>query len=180
VRIALFTFISLVTVLAGAQVATSSQWKFFGGSPSKAGDLTLFYSESDLTRLPTGILRVWTKGLRHNALEQAYKKMDKGLIDKVAAKIAHYYIPPYAMLKDLSQDELVDVVSSEELANAATIQPSIRILYELNCAERTYRQLSVFLNMEGKTKTSSDVSQWDHIAPETNMASLSTLLCSPK
>lgn len=181
-KLFLFTvsFVSLTSALCAQAQSESPSWKLYGAYSGSAGSLSLFYSETDVNRLSSEHVTVWTKGLQDKALDKQFKPMSKKLINQVATKIAQYYVPPYAKLKNLTQDELADVVSLEEVANAATIHPSSRILVELDCSDKMYRNLSVILDIKGKNESSSKASEWNHIPPESNMESLATLLCHSK
>jgi hypothetical protein len=160
-----------------AIAADDPNWKLFGGTD----DSYLYFAAGDIERLPDGHLRVWTKGLSvkqvNSAAEKAVK--DKGSISRIAfASIVDS--PPLSGVKNLSKDEITDVVIEEDVANHSDLQPVIRVLYELDCAGKMMRTLSIYVRKGGKTGRSNSPAEWMYVPPESNAATLHTLLCENK
>ncbi|MBI1213778.1 MAG: hypothetical protein GC190_20145 [Alphaproteobacteria bacterium] len=172
------TAIFLILGLTGSAFGGSSDWKFYGGATVAGGEPEyLFYDAAGLQHVGTHV-KVWVKGLPSKELEKARDAADQGLIDRAAKKLAHYYVPPIARLRNIDQDQAIDIILFEEIADDATIEPRSRILYEIDCPGKMIRDLSVWLvGQHGRPGTRDTPGEWKHIPPETNGAALSTLLC---
>jgi hypothetical protein len=85
------------------------------------------------------------------------------------------YIPPIALVEaDVDFDQATNFSAFEEIADIASIEPSARIFYEIDCA---LRELSVqIVNVGGKSGSTHSVSEWHYLAPETNGARLQKIL----
>jgi hypothetical protein len=160
-----------------AIAADAPNWKLFGGTD----DSFLYYAAGNIERLPNDHLRVWTKGLSvkqvNSAAERAVK--DKGSLSRIAfATVVDS--PPLSEVKTLSKDEITDIVIEEDVANHSELQPVIRVLYELDCAGKMMRTLSIYVRKDGKTGHSNSPDEWMYVPPETNAATLHALLCGNK
>lgn len=176
-----YACVALICAAALRAQQPAADWKYYGSS--KIGDdvdIELFYSKRDVKRLPSGHIEVWTKGLSETELEAARNVMDKNkaLFDRVVAKFMANYQPPASKLVSLNQDQIIAMTSSEEIANDADIQPQMRVLYEMDCPGKLFRELDTFIVIGGKTESSERASEWHRVAPETNGANLLTLLCT--
>jgi hypothetical protein len=157
---------------------TSVDWKEYAFSKLPSGNVGEFYSDGDIRRSPDGHnVKVWVKALDEKELDRAKDTMSKVNIGRVASKIAHYYIPPISTVQTLTHDQLYDTVMNEQVADEAEIQPRIRVLYELDCAGRLNREISMHINNKGHISSTDTTSEWKHAAPETPMATLQALLC---
>ena len=154
-------------------------WKLYGLTKVGPDQMELFYERSQIKHVQTGYVLVWTMELSAKEIEAVRRAMGKDLIDRVERKVAANYVPPYGRIKELSRDEMNAVISSEEIANDAEIQPRARLLYELDCPGRMYRERSIYTASDGTTHTLDTTSRWQLLAPQTDVASLTTLLCPP-
>jgi hypothetical protein len=154
-------------------------WKLYGLRKVSSDQMELFYERSQIKHVQTGYVLVWTMEMSAKEIEATRRAMGKDLIDRVERKVAANYVPPYGRIKKLSRDEMIAVISSEEIANEAEIQPRTRLLYELDCPGRMYRERSIYTASDGTTRTPDTTSRWQLLEPETDAASLSALLCAP-
>ena len=164
----------------GLQAQTKPlDWKLYGFRKVSSDQMELFYERSQIKHVQTGYVLVWTMELSTEEIEAARRAMGKDLIDRVERKVAANYVPPYGRIKELRHDEMITVISSEEIANDAEIQPRARLLYELDCPGRMYRERSIYTASDGTTRTPDTTSRWQLLAPQTGAASLITLVCPP-
>jgi hypothetical protein len=154
-------------------------WKLYAVTKVSSDQMELFYERSQIKHVQTGYVLVWTMKLTAKEIEAARRAMGKDLIDRVERKVATNYVPPYGRIKELSRDEMIAVTSSEEIANDAEIQLHRRILYELDCPGRMYRERSIYTASDGTTRMPDTTSRWQLLEPHTDAASLTTLLCPP-
>jgi hypothetical protein len=98
-------------------------------------------------------------------------------LEKVVRKLAHGYMPPIATAEMPDTDQVITIIQYEETANIAAFQPRGRIFYELNCPEQMIRELSIYVEVDGKTGSIDKPSDWRHVSPETNGARLLKILC---
>ena len=154
-------------------------WKLYGLTKVSSDQMELFYERSQIKHVQTGYVLVWTMKLSAKEIEVARRAMGEDLIYRVERKVAANYVPPYGRIKELSRDEIIAVISSEEIANDAEIQLHARILYQLDCPGRMYRERSIYTASDGTTRTLDSTSRWQPLAPQTDVASLTTLLCPP-
>jgi hypothetical protein len=155
-----------------------TDWKLYGLKSVDADQSELFYESSQIKHVQTAYILVWTKELSANEIEAVRRAKGRDLIDRVERKVAVNYVPPYGRINKLSRDEMKDIISAEEIANDAEIQPRSQLLYELDCVGQMYRERSVYTASDGTTRTADTTSRWQALAPQTDAASLTALLCS--
>jgi len=121
-----------ICALSGAAFAQGkpADWKIYGFAGEKGHETDMFYSASEVTRNAAGNVEVWTKGLAEHRVAHARETMDEATTVRVVQRAVKYVLP-YARIKTLSTDQMLASVSSEEIANEATIEPDVRIMYEL-------------------------------------------------
>jgi hypothetical protein len=92
-----------------------------------------------------------------------------------------FYVCGLAATQDrenLNFDQVLAITTYEVIADRAYLQPLARMLFELNCSERLFRQLSMSLNPPGEQSVSSETTgEWKHVPPEGNNADLLKLVC---
>jgi hypothetical protein len=85
--------------------------------------------------------------------------------------------PTIRRLTSLCRHQL-SPIAHEETANISHIQLCARILYEINCSERMLRELSISVQTDdGKEGSREKPTEWKHVPPEGNGASLLKILC---
>lgn len=166
----------LCIAVASAQIK-ATDWKVYGYSKYKSETVALFYSAGEVRALPGGHVEIWTKALNQKDIEHAYESLSKAQQARLVEKIAAGYVPPYASITKVTPDQLIDLSASEEIANGSDIQPMARVLYELDCSDEVYRELSTHTWIGGKAEISDTVSAWHHVPPETPASSLLSLAC---
>jgi len=175
-----------VALLLALQLATTGlaqtgdvDWKVYGGA-SISGPEVCFYDAKGIARAPEKLVRVWTKCLSQQDLEKVDIKQHYSgrIVERAARKMMERYVPPLALVDDdVDFDKAMSITAYEETANIAAIQPHATIFYELNCAERTSRELSIDISVGGKHGSRQRPSEWKHVPPEGNAARLLKLLC---
>lgn len=171
-------------VLGGAIcAATQAQqaivdWRLIGMTASSPAAY-VFYDANGVRKLPNGRFEAWLKTLPGPATEKAASKLadDQAHLDHMTKKIAAGYVPPVGLDHELSSKELTGVVLMEEVANASSVQPVIRMLEEIDCENRVSRDLSLQAHLNGQDASIEKTSEWQHLAPETNMSRLHLALC---
>ena len=180
-RIAITVVITLFATFASAQTA-NVDWKYYGRAvvSGKTGkiELTCFYDANTIDHPTSGHVRVWTKCIDEKDMSKFDYNSDLGkkIIKATAQKMEDYYVPPYALIDDVSVDVMLILVGSEQIANLSYIQPVSRMFYELNCPEKMYRELNISM-LSGSEDTPSI---WKYTPPEGNGAILNKLLCDER
>jgi hypothetical protein len=176
-RFAPVFLLTVVGVVCAVRAQPTSQWTLWGFSDRKTGDEELFYLNSDIRRLSEGHLQVWTKALPEKKMSRA--RTDQGLIQRAVEKLTHdRYVLPYGKTHSLTDAQRLLFVLSELVADANAVDTDSKVLYEVDCVDRMTRPLSVIFLKEGSLQSSDTPGEWGHIAPESNGATLATLLCT--
>ena len=114
--------------------------------------------------------------LEHVDIENEYNGQ---ILEATASKMAKHYIPPIGLLQDIDADKATGVTLYEKTANIANIEPRARIFYELNCSEQMLRELSIYIQLDGKSTSYEKPTEWTSVHAEGNAARLLKLLCLP-
>jgi len=170
---------SLVVALPALSQTSSVDWKYYGRSTADAVTSECFF---DLIRAVQGAddhIKVWTKCLHKKDVEAVDIEKEFGgkIVENATHKVTSGYIPPIVAVEDASFDQAIDVTTIEEIADVASIQPSARIFYELDCGSVMLRELSIEVVAGGRTLSQHSAGEWKHIAPETNGSRLKKMLC---
>jgi hypothetical protein len=169
--------IALAFILNVAPLAQpiSPDWRLVGF----ASDGYLFYDAQGLRKLANGHFEVWLKGLPAKRTEKAVDKLanDKGRLEHMYQKIKAGYVPPVGLTRKLTKTEIWNGLIDEEIADAGQIEPEIRMLVEIDCADSMSRRLSLWVKQGQKSGSSEKVADWEHIAPETNFDTLRLAIC---
>ena len=155
-------------------------WKLYGGAtPADEGYNVCFYDAGGVFRAPDGHIRVWTKCLPQKNLDSVDIKneFDGRILENTAEKAAHHYIPPISAAMTIDADQSLQFTLYEEIANISSIEPHAKIFYELNCPERMMRELSIYIQTDGKSGSSDKPHDWKYSSPESNGARLLKILC---
>jgi hypothetical protein len=120
-----------------------------------------FYNSSDIQRNKS-TFRVWTKGLDANATNRAMDTttLDEKSLSVAAEKIASGYSSP---LTRTGEVEANVAVLAEAIANLDTIEPSARVLIELDCARQQFRDLYEYFRIGDTIGTRDQPREWRHI-----------------
>ena len=171
------TIISLLTVTE----AQSEEWKFFGGTTLLKGEKTISYYDTESIEYGSiGNIKVWTKTVTQSEFQKIVQQEQSQIVDKSAKKIANGYVPPYSLFvsKNTNFDEVIDIVTWEEVANSFQIKPRVKILFEINCKEKRIRTISVtYFKDDGGVASSKNSGEWSYISPESNGETLQIILC---
>ena len=106
------------------------------------------------------------------------KDFGRKIVSNAAHKMLNRYIPPIALvMEDVDFDKATQYAVFEEIANVAGILPSAQIFYELDCSNKMLRELSIEVEVGGKSGSKHSASEWQYVPPETNGARLQKILC---
>ena len=153
-------------------------WKFYGGA-SVDGASLCFYDANGVVQEPGNQIRVWTKCLPQEALDHVDLEKDFAgkLLENAAQKMLRGYVAPIVAVGEMKFDQMPAVVGYEEIADVDYVKPQSRIFYEIGCSERMIRELSIHIEARGKVGSFDTPRDWQHVAPETNRATLLKILC---
>jgi hypothetical protein len=178
------TLILALAYISGTAYAQSrgSEWKMYGAvnfGPA-GGEQRLFFDAASVVRRNIGHVEVWTNTLSQEALDDA-EASKSSLHEKIVASAAEKktggYRPPLARVNEVDDDSVTQIIADETAADLAGIEPTMQILYELDCPNRLLRDLSVHLFVNGKPQTKETPSEWKHVPPEGSAANLLKILC---
>jgi hypothetical protein len=170
-----------VVASLGLAQALSVDWKYYGGVLIDGdGDSLCFYDAKGVVHgIPDGHIRVWTKCLLRKDMDRIDIKQDFNgkILQNTAQKVARYYAPPFAMVASIDENQAMAITQYEETANISYIKSQAQIYYELNCSERMMRELSIYIQANGKSGSRDKPTDWKYVAPEGNAANLLKILC---
>jgi hypothetical protein len=173
------TFIAagLLTCTCLATADGSSSWKLYAFAKPTDQQAALFYLESEIIRTPgPGHVQVWIEALDVVKIEAALDKKSAA-IDKTADLIVAGYKPPLGTVSNLTGNQVLTIVAYERVADQATVTPTVRILYDVDCAQKQFRILSL---ITGKpTNADNEPRPWQHVPPESASETLTKLVCRP-
>ena len=174
-------FVLLASIPAGWAQPLKVDWKLYGGTPAEGGARATqcFFEAKGIVREANGDIRVWTKCIAQAAMDALDTKSELGkkIIDAAAEKVAHYYVPPFALVEDVNQKQSVDIAASEAFADLAGVEPDATILTEVDCKRGMSRDLQVTIHRNGQMGASDRPGRWDYDPPESNGARLLMLVC---
>lgn len=71
-------------------------------------------------------------------------------------------------------------IGLEDVAATERLEPTLRVLKEIDCADSMYRVLSLYYSLNKKPITNESTGEWQHAAPETNADRVVQLVCQAK
>ena len=179
------TLILALAYLSGTTYAQSadSEWKMYGGVNfgTAGGEQRLFFAAASVVRRNVGHVEVWTTTLSQKALDDAETSksaLQEKILYTAAEKKIGGYRPPLARVNELDDDTVTQIIADETAADLAGIEPTMQILYELDCPNRLLRDLSVHVFVNGKPQTKETPSEWKHVQPKRSAANLLKIVCT--
>lgn len=163
-----------------AVAADGHDWKYFGSSGSTDAGDEWFCLPAEVKHLPGNKVQVWTemidsKKLRQYVIAQPH---DGPVATSLRTKVSSGYVPPYAVVANLSAENAKSMILMEIVANTGALTPDGNGLYTLNCAEKTYRaEQMTFFDDDGNPAKSMPQTPWEAIAPGTVTDGLYSLVC---
>ena len=149
-------------------------WRFytFGDTPKSQA---VFFLYSGIVRSPKGHVQVWIKMLDHEKLVAVFNTIvtDRPDLVQRAKNSEPSYVPPYTTVKNLSPDVVVTVRVYEQLADEGHVAPTLRGLFEFDCEQKLYRELSAISD----SGSVDEAQPWKHIPPESTALTLSKMVC---
>jgi hypothetical protein len=177
---------ALLAAVAATLVASSGiagqpprpEWRAFGAADVAGQPVELFYLSNDVERTPDGYARVWTKAFSRPELERAVDKLESAVTEQVTARLTKGYIPPLSQMRTMTDKQIAWLAASEEVANAAKLEPTTLVQYEVDCPKQLLRQLRADITIKSRRHSTSSASEWRPIPAEGNMSVLHTLVCT--
>jgi hypothetical protein len=165
----IFTAAALLAFAGLTHADGPIDWKVYAFTAKTPTDVMLYLS-NDVVRTGDHV-RVWMKALSMKKMEedQTFNKV----IGNTAQLLGHSYQPPLGTVTTLTKDQVLMITAYEQIADMNTVVPNAKILYEIDCAQKMVRTLSIVT----PTKSYNTVSPWDFVAPESPLADLSKLTC---
>ena len=101
------------------------------------------------------------------------------VVETAVQQILRGYVPPIIRIGTLDFEQVPEITTLEEIADIGNIEPLAKIYYELNCSDQMMRELSIYVQVEGKSKSGSSDKphDWKYSSPESNGARLLKILC---
>jgi hypothetical protein len=150
------------------------EWRLYAASTLGTVELRDFFLRSDIKHLPNGNVEVWTKGL---AITDLRKIPSNKVIEEAANKLRLGYRPAVADIEHLSNDDVLDAILMEEIANEESVGPRTQTLEEINCKDQAINTQSIIINNNGKSGTENRPTGWEHFPPNSPGANLLALVC---
>lgn len=183
-RMKIIALLSFFLLFAPHSISANSKgddWKLYGSATLDGNDeVTVFYSSSSIQKLQNGHIRVWVKSLAHAQINQTLnaKRGKDARVERVAKKMVDGLSTPIAKIESLTSDQIAGILLEEEVANEALLVPRAQVFYELNCATRQIKGLSLnFVDKAGKRGSTSKEGEWDYVPPESIANRLMKMLC---
>ena len=173
-------------------LGSASDWKYAGYVGTTALDRqpsVAFYDADSLKRDGSSV-RYWVKTIPEKTLDtyagKPGTKKSKDFVEAAANKIASGYVPPLLTVQGMVEkhqgdlkDFLVAVVAWEVAANTGANHTTL-FLYEIDCDRKAIRYLDATV-FDGKgnvkARTGTLKKEWSFIAPDTNAAWTSEVMC---
>lgn len=179
IGIVAFLLASVTTTAATSANPAPPDWKFYGGVSSANGQSWCFYDAGEVVREAAGLIRVAAKCLAQTAIDGIDVEHDfAGQIARNAAR-RQGYRPPYMLTEITNADEMADIVTLEQIADVANIEPRVTLSYELDCGKNLARELSLRVQVNGKVRSVDRPGDWQVVSPEANTVRLVKILCRP-
>jgi hypothetical protein len=175
--------LAAVILLTGFQTdELRANWKYTGSAltEKEGGRRHAFFDADNVQYASNGDVQVWMKVIDASEIDRLVSK-EKGITRKAIEKMATSYYPPY-FLSDPdpypSADAYIEMIEWEEAANHADNKPRAKLLYEINCRNRTIQTVSaITYKGDGTTTFASDFDKWSDIVPESTGDTLRKILC---
>jgi hypothetical protein len=175
--------LSAVIFLTGFQTdELRSSWKYAGGvlPENESGRALAFFDEENIQYLSNGNVQVWMKAVDSSEIDRLVAG-EKDIAKKAMDKMSKSYCPPYFLSdpdSNPSADAYIEMIEWEEAANRANSRPRAKLLYEINCRQRTIQTISaITYKKDGTTTFASDFDQWSDITPGSTGDTLRKILC---
>jgi hypothetical protein len=175
--------LAAVIFLSGFQTdELRSNWKYAGGTlpGNETGRELAFFDEENIQYLSNGNVRVWMKAVDASEIDRLVTR-EKDITIKAMDKMAKSYYPPYFLSNpdsSPSADAYIEMIEWEEAANRTDSKPRAKLLYEINCREKTIQTISaITYKRDGTSTFASDFDKWSSIVPETTGDALRRILC---
>jgi len=175
--------LTAVILLSGFQTdELRANWKYAGGAltEKEGGRWVAFFDADNIQYVSNGDVQVWVKAIDESEIDRLVANK-KEITKKAIEKMAKSYYPPY-FLSDPnpypSADAYIEMIEWEEAANHAEIKPRARLLYEINCRQRTIQTITtITYKSDGTTTFASDFDKWSDIVPESIGDTLRRIVC---
>ncbi len=185
--IATVVLVAALAIADGRGRSEDTDWKFYGSLERNEFFkvvLKCFYDAS-VARQADGHIRVWTTCLSYPAMDKILKD-EKSEYHEIMKRVFRIlfadaiYDPPMIKVEPKWARVREHIIIDEQVADVAAIEPTTRIYYEINCADKQFqlRELSTELHVNGRSEFENKWSDWAYIPPKTNVAYLVKILCT--
>lgn len=184
--------LAVTIIIVACQPCIASDWKYAGYLDGiRTGPTVAFLDEESITRDGAKV-RYWTKMVPQKTLESFAgppgKPKYRAFIEEAAIKVASGYVPPMltgSSLRRVYRSQMSDpegfvaeVVAWEIAANRGARHTSL-FLFEIDCAKQATRYVQgTLFDKSGNPKKTFGERKWEFIAPDTNSAWVSEVLCA--
>ena len=179
-------------VSTATHAAGPANWSLYGFSGGK-GDASdadgLFFDASGVTRRPDGHVEVWSNSLSVKQLRRVVesttpKNLTEAMQNEYMRLVAERQIRGERLLLESLANEKMDedgrtgFMMFEAIANKGSVEPHMRVLYEIDCANDMFCYLSLEARKaDGSVSGTSTPGDWNRIVPKSMLSRLSILAC---
>jgi len=161
-------------------VTSSYEWHFYGEAMVNKKNNFLFYSSNIKINNQHDTLKVWTKIVPTEEIQNSYilnkKKIANDTQQKVITLIPNH---PEIYKVNNKNDKTLSLMLSEYIVNKYFVDQQMQVLNELDCRKEKIRILAAIQYKSDKTPIENDDanSKWRYIAPQTLDNSLMSWVC---
>jgi hypothetical protein len=183
-RLLMALFLALTGASGVCAQTGDTDWQMYGAADfgKMGGKQRQFFDAAGVIRRNNGHVEVWTKSLSEKDMDRVQRDgsdLQTKIVARAAYQKLHGYRPPLSVaLKRDDDGTVVQIIMDEATANMSAVEPTVRILYDVDCPNRLFRALSMQLTVNGNPQDKETPSEWKHVAPETSVANLLKLLCA--
>ena len=184
--------VTVIALLLSSKIVGAADWQYTGDSSVDKDEVAVFYDASGIQHLPNAVIRVWTTSVSLKSFDDYFNKHptpEKQNVAKIAKRIANngptgFLLIPSIIKKYTSGNykslDPISLATEEVLINEGDVPISGKVYYEIDCAQKKSKALSVIIyGTDGEIKNmSSHESNYMFIPPDSTGDWLSQLVCS--
>ena len=184
--------VTVIALLLSSKIVGAADWQYTGDSSVDEDEVAVFYDASGIQHLPNAVIRVWTANISLKSFDDYFNKHptpEKQFVAKVAERIrtdgpTGWLLIPSIIKKYTSGNykslDPISLATEEVLINEGDVPISGKVYYEIDCAQKKSKALSVIIyGTDGEIKNmSSHESNYMFIPPDSTGDWLSQLVCT--
>jgi hypothetical protein len=173
----------LIFILWSEIEAGGADWKYLGGATLPTGQQTIvFYDSESIVYTKNRTIKAWTKSFQLSDFISVKNRNEHKVLEKSAAKQRSRYYPPYTLVNPKTGfDDYVEIISWEAVANSFKIKARAKVLFEIKCADKMIRTLSIvsykYIGDIESRRNSTKAGAWNQISSKSNADTLQKILC---